>query len=448
MRLFSLISWILATLCAATPAMASTSLEPPWGVLGEMVEKDFAVARSSQLGAVTVRWEVPNERLVISIWWSNDWSEISRYALEPSTGRLIFTYPRMVPEPIYLQPDGQLHFDPGAGSILTGPSRNLWWDAARNAYSFRPMGGYVLDFTPTAGKAVVEARIASLIASGKVRRAGGQDGASASAQIQVASPLEDASISSPASPHAGPAAAPVVIPVNGATMTGPRYALVIGNSAYAPSMGQLPNPANDAAAMTKALANQGFQVTLVKNADQKTMRRSISEFGRRLAKAGPGTTGLFFYAGHGIQAKGINYLIPIDANIQTQADVEMESVGADAVLEQMEEAGASTNIVILDACRNMPLVRGFRSPTRGLAPMDAPNGSFIAYSTAPGSVAADGLGANSPFVTALIKNLSRKGESIEAIFRDVRREVVTTTEGMQTPWDSSSLMQPFYFAGR
>ncbi len=213
-------------------------------------------------------------------------------------------------------------------------------------------------------------------------------------------------------------------------------------------MGALPNPANDASAMAQALGVLGFQVTLVKNADQKTMRRAISNFGQRLATAGPGSTGLFFYAGHGIQAKGINYLIPTDANIQTQADVEMEAVGADAVLEQMEEARASTNIVILDACRNMPIVRGFRSPTRGLAPMDAPNGSFIAYSTAPGSVAADGLGANSPFVTALVKNLGRKGESIESIFRDVRREVLTTTDGTQTPWDSSSLIQPFYFAGR
>lgn len=128
--------------------------------------------------------------------------------------------------------------------------------------------------------------------------------------------------------------------------------------------------------------------------------------------------------------------------------VDLEAVGADTVLEQMEEAGAATNIVILDACRNMPLVRGFRSPTRGLAPMDAPNGSFVAYSTAPGSVAADGLGANSPFVTALVRNLARKGESIESIFRDVRREVLTATEGTQTPWDSSSLIQPFYFAGR
>ena len=230
--------------------------------------------------------------------------------------------------------------------------------------------------------------------------------------------------------------------------TGARLALIIGNSAYAASMGALPNPANDAGAMGQALRALGFQVTLVKNADQKTMRRAISDFGQRLAKAGPGSTGLFFYAGHGIQAKGINYLIPTDANIQTQADVEMEAVGADAVLEQMEEARASTNIVILDACRNMPLVRGFRSPTRGLAPMDAPNGSFIAYSTAPGSVAADGIGANSPFVTALVRNMGRKGESIESIFRNVRREVRSATENTQTPWDSSSLVDPFYFAGR
>jgi uncharacterized caspase-like protein len=112
----------------------------------------------------------------------------------------------------------------------------------------------------------------------------------------------------------------------------------------------------------------------------------------------------------------------------------------------MEEAGSSTNIVILDACRNMPLTRNFRSGSRGLARMDAPNGTFIAYSTAPGSVAADGDGANSPFVKALAQQISRKGQPIEVLFRDVRRAVLETTGGKQIPWDSSSLISPFYFA--
>ena len=112
----------------------------------------------------------------------------------------------------------------------------------------------------------------------------------------------------------------------------------------------------------------------------------------------------------------------------------------------MEDAGAATSIVILDACRNMPLARSFRSASRGLARMDAPNGSFVAYSTAPGAVAADGDGRNSPFAAALIKQIGEKGTPIEVMFRGIRREVVAATGGQQTPWDSSSLLEPFYFA--
>jgi uncharacterized caspase-like protein len=228
---------------------------------------------------------------------------------------------------------------------------------------------------------------------------------------------------------------------------GPRLALVIGNSKYGAALGELANPANDAVTMTQALKSVGFQVETLTDADQKSIKRAIARFGERLRAAGPGSTGLFFYAGHGIQTRGTNYLIPVGAAIEAEADVDLESVAADTVLLQMEEAGTSTSIVILDACRNMPLMRSFRSGSRGLARMEAPNGSFVAYSTAPGSVAADGTGKNSPFVTALAQQISRKGQPIEVVFRDVRRTVLETTGGKQTPWDSSSLISPFYFVG-
>ena len=164
-----------------------------------------------------------------------------------------------------------------------------------------------------------------------------------------------------------------------------------------------------------------------------------------MSAAGSGATGLFFFAGHGVQSRGINYLIPSGAAIRREADLELEAVPADNVLLQMQEAGVSTNIVILDACRNMPLTRSFRNGARGLAQMEAPNGSFIAYSTAPGAVAADGEGANSPFAAALVREIARPGQPIEAVFRNVRRSVLRVTEGEQTPWDSSSLVDPFYF---
>jgi hypothetical protein len=133
------------------------------------------------------------------------------------------------------------------------------------------------------------------------------------------------------------------------------------------------------------------------------------------------------------------------AIIHREADLELEAVSADAVLGQMQEAGHSTNIIILDACRNMPLTQSFRSGSPGLAPMNAPSGSFIAYSTGPGQVAADGAGANSPFAIALLREIAQPGQPIETVFRNVRREVLHETGGLQTRWDSSSLVEPFYF---
>ncbi len=227
--------------------------------------------------------------------------------------------------------------------------------------------------------------------------------------------------------------------------SGPRVALVIGNATYGVRLGSLANPGNDAQLIAAGLRAVGFQVELVLNANQRSMKQAISRLGQRLTAAGRGSTGLFYYAGHGIQSRGVNYLIPVGAAIAREADVDLEAVTADTVLSQMEGAGASTNIVILDACRNSPVASSFRGGTRGLARMEAPNGSFLSYSTAPGSVAQDGNGRNSPFAQALAAELQQSGQPIEITFRNVRRSVLTATGGQQTPWDSSSLVDSFVF---
>jgi carboxyl-terminal processing protease len=227
----------------------------------------------------------------------------------------------------------------------------------------------------------------------------------------------------------------------------PRVALVIGNSNYGSDIGKLANPVNDAALMEKALKQTGFTVIKVIDADQKRMKRAIAEFGDQLAAAGPKATGLFFYAGHGVQVQGRNYLVPIGAQIAKEADVNIESVTADDVMEQMEFAANQVNIIILDACRNNPVSRSMRSATRGLAPMqsDSVRGTFIAYSTSPGQTAADGSGSNSPYSQALASTIVQPGLGIEEMFRDVRGKVMKATGDKQIPWDSSSLTAPFYF---
>ena len=157
-----------------------------------------------------------------------------------------------------------------------------------------------------------------------------------------------------------------------------RLALVIGNGAYAST--PLKNPVNDARAMAQALRGLGFDVIAHENASYKDMRRAVIEFGDRLQGGG---VGLFYYAGHGIQAGGRNYLIPVDATIKSESEIEVESIDVAAVLARMETARNRLNIVILDACRDNPFGRSFRSSSRGLASVDAPTGTMIAYATAP-----------------------------------------------------------------
>jgi formylglycine-generating enzyme required for sulfatase activity len=225
----------------------------------------------------------------------------------------------------------------------------------------------------------------------------------------------------------------------------PRVALVIGNSNYGTGFSSLPNPKNDAQLIAKALKDAGFEVTTVLDADQKQMKRAFADFGEKLAAKGKDTVGLFYYAGHGVQVNGANYLIPTKADIAKEGDVEMEAVDADWVLQQMEFAGNRMNIIILDACRNNPLPAGKRSAEKGLARMDAPKGSFLAYSTAPGGAALDGKGSNSPYSAALAKAIENDRVPLEQLFRNVRVNVMNATGEEQVPWDASSLTGEFYF---
>ena len=224
-----------------------------------------------------------------------------------------------------------------------------------------------------------------------------------------------------------------------------RIALVIGNSGYANA--PLANPANDARLMSATLRRLGFDVIERIDADQKEMKVAIFELGDRLEQAGKDAVGLFFYAGHGVQVDGENYLIPLKSEISKERHVAIEAVGTSWVLGQMEFAGNRMNFVILDACRNNPLTRSFRSAVRGLARMDAPSGSLVAYSTGPGKVARDGEGANSEFTAALARELTVPGVPVEQVFKRVRRSVMAATNDEQVPWESSSLTGDFYFNG-
>jgi len=218
-----------------------------------------------------------------------------------------------------------------------------------------------------------------------------------------------------------------------------RIALVIGNSSY--NTGPLKNPVNDATDMAAALQKLGFTVILKKNANLQTMEEALEDFGNRLKRGG---VGLFYYAGHGIQANGANYLIPIGVKINKESDIRYKGLDAGRILAEMENANNGLNIVMLDACRDNPFARSFRSAARGLAVVSsAPTGTFISYSTSPGQVARDGDGRNSPYTKALIRYMKEPGLTIGDVFIKVRQELRKDTG--QTPWELSSLEGNFYF---
>jgi hypothetical protein len=223
-----------------------------------------------------------------------------------------------------------------------------------------------------------------------------------------------------------------------------RIALVVGNAGYQAVL-PLANAAHDARLMAGTLETRGFRTTLLIDADRATFTRAIGDFGRALREAGPEATGLFYYAGHGVQSFGTNYLLPVDARLTDAADLPLVAVEAEAVLRQMASARNLTNIVILDACRNNPFQGVPDMNDNGLAEMKAPTGTFLAYSTAPGAVALDGTGGNSPFTRALAAQIAIEGQPIEQLFRSARVAVLEETNGAQTPWDASSLTREFFF---
>jgi hypothetical protein len=224
-----------------------------------------------------------------------------------------------------------------------------------------------------------------------------------------------------------------------------RLALVIGNSTYG-TVSSLDNPVRDARLLGDALTAQGFAVTLLIDSNQVDMKRGIAQFGRNLRGAGTDATGLFYYAGHGVQSFGTNYLLPVDVALSDPADLDLVAVEAQTVLRQMFSARNKTNIVILDACRNNPFTNVPDFNDSGLAEMQAPTGTFLAYATAPGGVALDGLDGNSPFTQSVASIMSTPGLPIEQMFKMVRVEVLEKTNGQQTPWDASSLTSDFTFA--
>lgn len=222
-----------------------------------------------------------------------------------------------------------------------------------------------------------------------------------------------------------------------------RIALVIGNSAYKDS--PLANPKNDARLIASILRTLDFRVIEHLDADQHTMKRALQKFGDHLDEAGRDATGLFYYAGHGVQVKGENYLIPVNAAIQRERDVEIEAVNAAAVMGVLDYARTKINFVIIDACRNNPFARSFRSVNLGLARMEAPQGTLVAYATAPGNVAFDGEGKHSPYSEALAEAMQQANVPVEQMFKSVRRRVMAVTENNQVPWESSSLTGNFFF---
>jgi uncharacterized caspase-like protein len=229
-----------------------------------------------------------------------------------------------------------------------------------------------------------------------------------------------------------------------------RVALVVGNSAYK-DVPSLPNPVNDANDIASALKASGFDVVLGIDVDKRDFDSRIRSFTQLLETA---DVAVLFYAGHGLQVGGRNFLIPVDAKLQSERELDFDAVSLDFILKQMELGRADkTNIVFLDACRDNPFAgnlarsMGTRSASigKGLAQAETGVGTFIAYSTQPGNVAVDGKGRNSPFTAALTKNIKESNNNLTSVMIEVRKDVLAATGGKQVPWDHSALTGEFYF---
>ncbi len=221
----------------------------------------------------------------------------------------------------------------------------------------------------------------------------------------------------------------------------PRIALVVGNGKY--RRDPLLNPPRDANLIARTLVSVGFHVIRIIDGDRTAIQHALVEFGRRLAA--PGSVGLFYYAGHGVQVNGDNYLLPVDVDIRTEREVLLQGINLNEILLTLRPEKNRLAVAVLDACRNNPFVGLARGLSRGLAPVTAPAGTLIAFSTAPGEVALDGDGDNSPYTAALAAAIPTPGLTIEEVFKRTRQRVMRATGNAQVPWEHSSLVGRFLF---
>lgn len=226
-----------------------------------------------------------------------------------------------------------------------------------------------------------------------------------------------------------------------------RLALVVGNANYiGQSLNKLSNPVNDANAMTSNLQKLGFDVITITDGTLVEMREALRNFGIRLKSY---DVGLFFYAGHGIQIDGENYILPTNAKVLEKQDVRYECLSMTTIIKKMEEASTQMNIVLLDACRNNPFETSWDrgNALLGLSPLEAPVGTFIGYATAPGKTASDGVigGNNGVYTSQIINFIAQPNLTIEQVFKKVRAEVMSKTGNKQLPWDANSTIKDFYF---
>ena len=231
-------------------------------------------------------------------------------------------------------------------------------------------------------------------------------------------------------------------PIASAPSIGKRVALVVGNANY--KVRPLKNPRNDADDISRSLRASGFEVIDLRDASLQQMRNGVRQFGDRLIN---NDVGLVYFSGHGVEVKGRNYFIPVNADIMREDEIADQGLDVSLILEKMNTAGKGVNILIVDACRDDPFGRSFRSSSRGLAQMDAPRGTIIAYATSPGKVASDGdpRERNSPYTKNLVKAMQQPNKPIEQVFKEVRRAVQEETKNQQTPWENTSLSGDFYF---
>ncbi|MGI9054388.1 MAG: caspase family protein, partial [Pyrinomonadaceae bacterium] len=228
-----------------------------------------------------------------------------------------------------------------------------------------------------------------------------------------------------------------------------RLALIIGNGAYKNTT-TLDNPANDATDMAQTLKSLGFEVLSGTNQTKRQMENLIRDFGDKLAKNGG--VGLFFYAGHGLQVRGQNYLVPVEAEIPAEDEVEYATVNVNFLLGKMDSAGNDLNIVILDACRNNPFARSWRNfrdigDGKGLAKVTPPTGTIMLYATQPGNVASDGTGRNGLFTESLLKQINKPNVEFDAMVKNLARDVSDKSGGKQLPWKEGIVLGDFYFGG-